>query len=187
MCTPHTDASKQGQNGQHSKRPVYTTATPLLENLCKSSLEWEAANRSRRLWLTALCSHTLHYHLSWVCALLPQPRAMCSRSWRIGLAWSPYSIHLAISVTRCSYLVPRKALLTSVHAIYLHHLHHPLHPQPCVSQRKRPIPALIAKSSTTILESDPTVFVNAASPKSALSPTVLRLEAAASTHLMTGQ
>ena len=31
------DALKQGQNGRHSERPVYATATPLLENLCESS------------------------------------------------------------------------------------------------------------------------------------------------------
>ena len=131
-CTPRTDASKQGQNNRHSERPVYATATPLLENLCESSLEWEAANRSRRLRQTALCSLTLHYHLSWVCALSPQPRAVCARSWCIGLAWLPYSIHLAISVMRCSYLVPLKALLILVYASYLHHLHYPVHSQPHV-------------------------------------------------------
>ena len=129
VCTPHTDTSKQGQNGQHSEKPVYATATPLLENLCESSLEWEAANRSRRLQQTALCSHTLHYHLSQVCALSPQPCAVCAWSWCIGLAWSPYFIHLAISVTCCLYLVPLKALLILVYASYLHHLHYPVHSQ----------------------------------------------------------
>ena len=109
MYTPRTDASKQGQNGWHSERPVYATATPLPENPCESSLEWEAANRSRRLQQTALCSYTTHYHPSWVWALLPQPRAMCNRSQCIGLAWSPYSIHLAISITHCSYLVPQQS------------------------------------------------------------------------------
>ena len=111
MCTPHTDTSKQGQNSWHSERPVYVTAIPWLENLCKSSLEWGAANRLRRLRQTALCSYTYHYHLSWVCALLLQPCAMCNQSWCIGLAWLPYSFHLVISAMHCLYLVPNKALL----------------------------------------------------------------------------
>ena len=98
-------------NGRHCERPVYATVPHVLENQCRSSSEWEAANRSRRLQQTALCSYTFHYHLSWVCALSLQPCAVCNQSQCIGLAWSPYSIHLVISISCHSYPVPQKALL----------------------------------------------------------------------------